>query len=91
MPMPSATAPWIALRLELVNAMRQLRPIASMAWIMSSRHSPRGGKVTSGTGSRWKDGCFALSIHTMFSGRQATASRLLQRCLTSTRSSSPRS
>nr|EPB94172.1 cytosine deaminase [Pseudomonas plecoglossicida NB2011] len=63
-------------RLELVKPMRQLRPMASMAVIMSSRYKPRGGKVTSGIGSWAKQGYRALSIHSMRSGWQALASRL---------------
>ncbi|MCY1463909.1 hypothetical protein D9M71_818690 [compost metagenome] len=87
--MPSATAPWMPLRLELVKLMRQRRPIASTAAIRSSRYSPSGGKVTSGIGSRPMQGARALSIQRIGSGQQATACRLLRRCLTSTRSSSP--
>ncbi|MNN87556.1 hypothetical protein D3C81_2051260 [compost metagenome] len=77
------------LRLELVKLMRQRRPMLSMALIMSSRYSPRGGKVTSGIGSRSIEGVLALSIHCNSSGQQATPSRLLRRCLSRTRSSSP--
>jgi len=87
--MPSATAAWMPLRLELVKLMRQRRPIPSMALIMSSRYNPRGGKVTNGIGSSSKDGMRALSIHCKRSGQHATPSRVLRRCLSSTRSSSP--
>ncbi|MNT14978.1 hypothetical protein D3C72_1500080 [compost metagenome] len=87
--MPSATAPWIPLNEELVNAMRQRRPSASTAWIISSRYSPRGGKVTSGSGSCCRLLLRRLSIQCIGSRRQCTAWRVLRRCLTSTRSSSP--
>ncbi|MNN68688.1 hypothetical protein D3C81_1844160 [compost metagenome] len=89
--MPSAMAAWMPPRLELVKLMRQRRPAASRALIISSRYSPRGGKVTMGSGSRSIEGLRALSTQRVFSGQLATASRLLRRCLSSTRSSSPRS